>query len=252
MKILSYRVVGARVRLSAGKSGPWFGLISWSLLRPLSQPRSQSRRLKPSREYGHPCSGSPAFPACKPSPYAAIWFHLRTEFLAEDVSNSYRFGSGFSEQKFQSGKACAISLRDSECNSSQRDHAMLMVIYHGGLGINEVCGLEWRLVRPRDEGRYQGTMVGNGGKTRGVIPPARVASFLYSRHGATQAIRMPYSAVARVAAWTPLKCIGGSRQRQSGRHFLNTSSWPGAAKAAPQQIRSSSAVLVPRAPSDHS
>ena len=107
---------------------------------------------------------------------------------------------------------------------------MLMVIYHGGLGINEVCGLEWRLVRPRDEGRYQGTVVGNGGKTRGVIPPARVASVLYSRHGATQAIRMPYSAVARVAAWTPLKCIGWSRQRQSGRHFLNTSSWQGRPK----------------------
>ena len=171
MKILSYRVVGARVRLSAGKSGPWFGLISWSLLRPLSQPRSQSRRLKPSREYGHPCSGSPAFPACKPSSYAAIWFHIRTEFLAEDVSNSHRFG------RFKFGKACAISLRDSECNSRQRDHAMLIV------GINEVCGLEWRLVRPRDEGRYQGTVVGNGGKTRGVIPPARVASVLYSRHG---------------------------------------------------------------------
>lgn len=175
MKILSYRVVGARVRLSAGKSGPWFGLISWSLLRPLSQPRSQSRRLKPSREYGHPCSGSPAFPACKPSSYAAIWFHLRTEFLAEDVSNSYRFGSGFSEQKFQSGKACAISLRDSECNSRQRDHAMLIV------GINEVCGLEWRLVRPRDEGRYPGRAVKCSQlkhQLARALKPARAAAYL--------------------------------------------------------------------------
>jgi integrase/recombinase XerD len=74
-------------------------------------------------------------------------------------------------------------LRDSERHSSPRDHAMLMLMYYGGLRISEVCGLEWRHVRPRDEGRCQVTVTGKGGKTRSVILPARVASVLLPTRG---------------------------------------------------------------------
>ena len=74
-------------------------------------------------------------------------------------------------------------LRESERHASQRDHALLTVMYYGGLRISEVCSLEWRHVRPRDGGMCQVSVTGKGGKTRTVILPAKVAVILAGIRG---------------------------------------------------------------------
>jgi integrase/recombinase XerD len=74
-------------------------------------------------------------------------------------------------------------LRSSERHGTARDHALLTVAYYAGLRVSELCSLEWRHVRPRDEGRCQITVTGKGGKTRSVVLPARVASVLMPLRG---------------------------------------------------------------------
>jgi integrase/recombinase XerD len=50
---------------------------------------------------------------------------------------------------------------------SRRNHAILSLLYHGGLRVSELCSLTWRDVQPnRDAGQV--TITGKGDKTRSV------------------------------------------------------------------------------------
>lgn len=51
---------------------------------------------------------------------------------------------------------------------SPRELVLLSLIYHAGLRVSEVCGLDWHDLKPRATGG-QGTVVGKGGKTRTVL-----------------------------------------------------------------------------------
>jgi integrase len=56
-----------------------------------------------------------------------------------------------------------------------RDHALLRLLYLGGLRVSEACALRWRDLAPRDGGGAgQVTVFGKGGKTRVVLLPAGV------------------------------------------------------------------------------
>lgn len=66
---------------------------------------------------------------------------------------------------------------------SPRDHALLVTMYYAGLRISEVCGLEWRHIKARDNGQCQVTVYGKGGKTRTVLLPEKAASALLALRG---------------------------------------------------------------------
>jgi site-specific recombinase XerD len=59
-----------------------------------------------------------------------------------------------------------------------RNHALLLLLYAGGLRVSEVCALRWRDLQARDaesgEATGQVTVFGKGGKTRTVLLPASV------------------------------------------------------------------------------
>jgi integrase/recombinase XerD len=49
-----------------------------------------------------------------------------------------------------------------------RNHALLRLLYAGGLRVSELCGLRWRDAREREDG-FQLTVFGKGGKTRVIL-----------------------------------------------------------------------------------
>jgi integrase/recombinase XerD len=56
-----------------------------------------------------------------------------------------------------------------------RNHALLRLLYLGGLRVSEACALRWRDLAPRDgDDAGQVTVFGKGGKTRVVLLPAGV------------------------------------------------------------------------------
>jgi site-specific recombinase XerD len=72
-------------------------------------------------------------------------------------------------------EADAMRLIAREANP--RNHAMLTLLYGGGLRISEVCGLRWRDLIARDEAG-QATIYGKGGKTRTVLLSANTSRTL--------------------------------------------------------------------------
>jgi integrase/recombinase XerD len=54
-----------------------------------------------------------------------------------------------------------------------RNHALLRLLYLGGLRVSEACALRWRDLAPRDDAG-QVTVFGKGGRTRVVLLPAGV------------------------------------------------------------------------------
>ena len=57
--------------------------------------------------------------------------------------------------------------------TSERNRVMLRMLYSCGLRVSELCGLQWRDLRSRQEGG-QVTIYGKGNKTRVVLIPAAV------------------------------------------------------------------------------
>ena len=57
--------------------------------------------------------------------------------------------------------------------SSERNRVMLRMLYSCGLRVSELCGLQWRDLRSRQDGG-QVTIYGKGNKTRVVLIPATV------------------------------------------------------------------------------
>ena len=66
------------------------------------------------------------------------------------------------------------ALRVLHAPKSQRDKAILRLLYSGGLRVSELCSLQWRHVQPRDDGG-QISVYGKGQKTR--IVPISKATF---------------------------------------------------------------------------
>jgi site-specific recombinase XerD len=65
-----------------------------------------------------------------------------------------------------------------------RNHALLRLLYLGGLRVSEIAGLAWRDLQPRDEAG-QMTIFGKGSKTRVVLLPAGIwGELLALRRGA--------------------------------------------------------------------
>ena len=64
----------------------------------------------------------------------------------------------------------------------QRNHALLRLLYVGGLRVSEIAGLKWRDLQPRDDAG-QVTVFGKGSKTRTVLLPASVWVELASLRG---------------------------------------------------------------------
>ena len=54
-----------------------------------------------------------------------------------------------------------------------RNHALLRLLYAGGIRVSEIAGLKWRDLQPREDGG-QVTVFGKGGSTRVVLIPAPV------------------------------------------------------------------------------
>lgn len=61
---------------------------------------------------------------------------------------------------------------------SDRNRALLYLLYAAGLRVSEAVSLKWRDVKPRDNGTFQITVFGKGGKTRVVLVPAAAAALL--------------------------------------------------------------------------
>lgn len=63
-----------------------------------------------------------------------------------------------------------------------RNRAILLILYTGGLRVSELCQLRWRDVQQRDD-KAQLTVFGKGGKTRMVLIPPSAWSELESLRG---------------------------------------------------------------------
>ena len=78
-------------------------------------------------------------------------------------------------------EAAVRRLVDGEADP--RNRALLLLFYGAGLRRAELCGLTWRDVAPRGEGRGQATVFGKGGKTRIVMLYGRTWAELQAMRG---------------------------------------------------------------------
>jgi integrase/recombinase XerD len=66
---------------------------------------------------------------------------------------------------------------------SQRDRTIIAALYAGRLRRKEVCSLEWRDVKEKEDGLGQITVFGKGGKTGVVLLPKGIFKEISSLQG---------------------------------------------------------------------
>ena len=74
-------------------------------------------------------------------------------------------------------------VRIIEREDDPRNHALLALLYETGARVSEACGLKWRDVQVRENGRAQVTVYGKGDKTRHVLISQRLAKELRKLRG---------------------------------------------------------------------
>jgi integrase/recombinase XerD len=92
---------------------------------------------------------------------------------------SFNVGAAVPLPKVRQTLAARIVTRETAAavmagETNPRNHALLRLLYFGGLRVSEISTLRWRDLNPRDDDSGQVTVYGKGGKTRAILLPAHV------------------------------------------------------------------------------